>query len=283
MKLCFNEGTSYQCKNHSLMADLEACEKYGFDYIDIRFDVLDHYLKEHPVEELAEWFRAHRLKPFTYSAFCFFNWKKTEAEKEAVFAEMKRLIPILNAIDMKTVAVVPSFAIEEHASVDEIKEDAVAMLARLADMCAPHGIRLSLEFCGAPACTINRFDTAYDIVRAVDRENVGIVLDQFHFYAMGSCWEDLEKADGHLITNYHLDDAENLPVGAPYNTDAKRLWPGDGCLDMERFTTTLEKIGFDLGITTIEVFRPAYYELSVDENVKTAMEKTRAFVDKYFA
>ena len=38
MKLGFNEATALECKGQSLMADLEMCEKYGFDYIEIRFD-----------------------------------------------------------------------------------------------------------------------------------------------------------------------------------------------------------------------------------------------------
>ena len=54
MKLGFNEATALECKGQSLMADLEMCEKYGFDYIEIRFDCVKDYLKEHTLEELAE-------------------------------------------------------------------------------------------------------------------------------------------------------------------------------------------------------------------------------------
>ena len=32
MKLGFNEATALECKGQSLMADLEMCDKYGFDY-----------------------------------------------------------------------------------------------------------------------------------------------------------------------------------------------------------------------------------------------------------
>ena len=51
---------------------------------------------------------------------------------------------------------------------------------------------------------------------------------------------------------------------------------------MKRFTDTMKKIGWNLDITTIEVFRPDYYKLSIDENVKTAYEKTKKFTEKYF-
>ena len=58
--------------------------------------------------------------------------------------------------------------------------------------CEPHGIRLSLEFCGEPSMTINRFEDLA-IVEEVNSPHVGVTLDQYHFYAMGSGWDTLEK------------------------------------------------------------------------------------------
>ena len=43
MKLGFNEATALECKGQSLLADMEMCEKYGFDYIEIRFDCVREY------------------------------------------------------------------------------------------------------------------------------------------------------------------------------------------------------------------------------------------------
>ena len=47
--------------------------------------------------------------------------------------------------------------------------------------CEPHGIRLSLEFCGEPSMTINRCEDAYAIVEEVNSPYVGVTLDQYHF------------------------------------------------------------------------------------------------------
>ena len=44
MKIGFNEATALECKGQSLIADLEACEKYGFDYIEISIDETDEKL-----------------------------------------------------------------------------------------------------------------------------------------------------------------------------------------------------------------------------------------------
>lgn len=285
MKLCFNQGSCDHCPDHSMMADLEAAEKYDFDYIDLRFDILDEYLKDHTAEELAEWFNTHHLKPSSYSGLLFFNWKRTPEEKQKIFDELNRLIPIFDTIGLKTIALIPSFNIEEHASIPEIKEDAVEMINQMADLCEPHGISLALEFIGSGAFTINRFETAYDIVQTINRDSVGIAIDLYHFHAMASNVEDVAKCDGKKIINLHLNDIEDLPAGAPYNTDAKRLWPGDGCIDKKALTDALKACGFDTEAipAAVEVFRPEYYELTVDENVKTAYEKTKAFVDTYLS
>ena len=50
MKIGFNEATALECKGQSLMADIEMCEKYGFDYIEIRFDCIREYLKTNTLQ-----------------------------------------------------------------------------------------------------------------------------------------------------------------------------------------------------------------------------------------
>lgn len=277
MKIGFNEATALKCKGQSLMADLEACEKYGYDYIEIRFDCVKDYLKEHSLDDLAAWFKNHKLKPWAYNTLIFFNLRDEKGVKE-IDDEIDFIIKVSNAIGMKMLITVPSFDVGP-LSIEEIKAEAVRRLAYIADKAAPHGIRVSLEFCGCPNCSINQFGTAYDVVKAVNKENVGITLDTFHFHAMDSHWEDLEKADGKKIFAFHLNDSENLPIGSML--DDKRLWPGEGCLDLRRTFAILKKIGFD-GVCTIEEFRPAYYELSHDDNVRIAKEKTVEMITKYF-
>lgn len=286
MKIGFNEGCNRFCRDHSVLKDLEYCEQNGFDYIDIQSECLDRDLKagKYTVEDLGEWFKNHNLKMLSYNALVFFNMKQTQAEKDAVMAELDEIIRRCNILNCKMIVVVPSMDLPVHATVGEIKDDAVAVLKEMVKKVEPHGIRLSLEFCGAPGMSINRFEYAYDIVEAVDSPYVGITLDQYHFHAMASSWDFLEKANGKRIFVWHLNGMEDMPCGAAYNTDEKRLWPdakGD-CLDHRRYADTLKKIGFEGDVCTIEVFRPDYYELPQDENVRIAAEVTRAHVAKYW-
>lgn len=285
MKIGFNEGCNRFCEGHSVLKDLDLCEQYGFDYIDIQSECLNRDLEagKYTIEQLGEWFKNHKLKMLSYNALIFFNMKQTQAEKDAVMAELDEIIRRCNILGCKMIVVVPSMDLPVHATVGQIKDDAVAVLKEMVKKVEPHGIKLSLEFCGAPTMSINRFEYAYDIVSAVDSPSVGITLDQYHFHAMASQWESLEKADGKKIFVWHLNGMEDMPCGAAYNNDEKRLWPGEAgdCLDHKRYADTLKKIGFEGDVCTMEVFRPDYYKLSQEENVKKAAEVTRAHVAKY--
>lgn len=285
MKLGFNEGCNRFCKDHSVLKDLDYCEAAGFDYIDIQSECLNRDLEagKYTIEALGDWFKNHNLKMLSYNALIFFNMKQTQAEKDAVLEELKEIVRRCQILDCKMIVVVPSMDLPVDATVGEIKDDAVAVLRDMVKIVEPHDIKLSLEFCGAPGMSINRFEYAYDIVEEVDHPLVGITLDQYHFHAMASSWEFLEKANGKRIFVWHLNGMEDMPCGAAYNTDEKRLWPGEpgDCLDHQRYVDTLKKIGFEGGVCTIEVFRPEYYELSQEDNVKKAYEVTKAHVEKY--
>ena len=52
-------------------------------------------------------------------------------------------------------------------SVSDIKKEAASRLRYIAEKMVPD-IRISLEFCGVPTCSINQFQTAYEVVEEVD-------------------------------------------------------------------------------------------------------------------
>jgi len=82
MNIGFNEANSKGCANHSIMKDLEYCEKYGFDYIDVQSECLDKELAAGTItlEQMGEFFKTHHLKMLSYNALIFFNMKQTQEE-----------------------------------------------------------------------------------------------------------------------------------------------------------------------------------------------------------
>lgn len=110
--------------------------------------------------------------------------QRDEAGVKEIDEETDFIIKVCEAIGMKMLITVPSFDVKDK-SVTEIKEEAVERLRYLSDKVGKD-IKISLEFCGAPNCSINQFGTAYDVVKAVDRDNVGITVDTFHYHEMCS-------------------------------------------------------------------------------------------------
>lgn len=285
MKIGFNEGCNRFCAGQSVLDDLALCEKYGFDYIDVQSECLDRDLAagKYTLEDLASFFKTHHLKMLSYNALIFFNMKGTRAEKDAVLAQLDEIVRRCRMLGCGMIVVVPSMDLKTPATRGEIRTDAVAVLREMVKRVEPYGIKLSLEFCGCPTMSINRFEDAYAIVSEVDSPLVGLTLDQYHFHAMASNWDALEQADGKKIFVWHLNGMEDMPCGAAYNNDEKRLWPDEpgDCLDHRRYADTLKKIGFTGDVCTIEVFRPTYYQLSNEENIKIAAEITRRHVETY--
>ena len=182
------------------------------------------------------------------------------------------------------IVVVPSMDLDWPATRQDIRKDAVEVIKSMLPIVEPEGIKLSIEFCASPTMSINRFDDAYAIIKEVDHPLVGLTCAQYHFRTMGSSWEELEKADGSKIFVWHLNGSEDMPLGASYNTDAVRVWPDDpkDCLDQKRFADTFKKIGYSNDNCIIEIFRPEYWEMSQEENVKKSFEITRDHVNKYW-
>ena len=55
MKIGFNEGCNRFCENHSVLEDLDLCEKYGVDFIDIQSECLDREIAagKYTIDDLA--------------------------------------------------------------------------------------------------------------------------------------------------------------------------------------------------------------------------------------
>ncbi len=276
MKICFNQATTM--KNSTLAKDLELCEKHGYDFIEIRIDKLRDYLKSNSVDDLVEFFNKSNIKPYAFNALEFINFR-TEAEFAELIDTLKFIGEVGEKINCKKVVVVPTFDVC-HYTVPQIQAECVDKINQLYEVAKPFGMKLAFEFVGYPNCSVNTFGQAYDIVKAVDKADVGIVLDCFHFYSMRSNIEDLKACDPKKIFIFHMDDSEDLVIGAA--RDNNRLMPGEGAIDLNSILSTLKSIGYD-EMTSIELFRPEYWDWDIEKTIEVGKEKTIEVISKHFS
>jgi 2-keto-myo-inositol isomerase len=264
-------------KNSTLESDLELCEKQGYDFIEIRLDKLNDYLTRNNIHDLKAWFDTHNIKPYAFNALEFINFRD-EKGFEDIMNGLKFVCYAGSIIDCKKVVIVPTFDVGSK-TITEIENETVRVINIMADYAEDFFMKLAFEFVGYPNCSVNTFGQAYNIVKSVNRENVGIVLDCFHFHSMGSRLDDLRKADSDKIFIFHIDDSEDLPVGAA--RDDKRLMPGEGAIDLDEILGTLKEIGYDK-MASVELFRPEYWDWDDEKTIRISYEKTVAMVNRYF-
>jgi len=113
------------------------------------------------------------------------------------------------------------------------------------------------------------------IVRTVNRKNIGMVLDTFHFHAGGSSVNTIRDVDKEKVFIFHINDAEKKP--REELQDAHRLYPGEGVIPLKEIISGLKGIGYD-GPVSLEMFRPEYWGRPPEEVAQKGMESIKKYI-----
>jgi 2-keto-myo-inositol isomerase len=253
MKLSFNGATTMKA---DLPTDVRAAASAGFDYVEIWAAKLRVFLRQQSPNDLKNLFDENRIKPLSINSIEHVTFRDAAAYAK-IRAECEELSAIAAAIECPYVVVVPGKLPPELTSSSDIIEESVRVLRELASIAERHGVALAFEFLGQKDCSVQTLDLADEIVQNVNRRNIGLVIDSFHFYTGGSTIRMIEALDAKRLFIFHIDDAEKLP--REQLTDAHRLLPGLGILPLKEIIAAFRRIGYDAN-ASVEIFRPEYWE-----------------------
>ena len=220
MKLALNGATTMRA---DLATDLQAANATGFDYVEIWAAKLRAFLKERSPNELRDLFAESGLEPLSINSIEHITFRDIPAY-ESIKRECEELSRIAAAVGCPSIVVVPGRLPNGGASRAHVIAESVRVLNELCDIAAAHNVSLAFEFLGQTDCSVPALDLAHEIVREVNRKDVGVVIDSFHFYAGNSTFEMIEALDPNLIQIFHINDAEDLP--RTQLEDRHRLLPG---------------------------------------------------------
>ena len=260
MKLALNGAT---IMHSPLGDDVDIAAKCGFDALEIWAGKIDDYVALRTLDELALRMRSLGIVPWCINSIEDITFRDPEGRRE-LLAELARTADIARAIGAPAIVVVPGRRPDGYSAHESV-EDAADVLRAMSDVAGE--IALAFEFLGKPQCAIPTLDLAIEVVERVDRPNVGLVIDTFHFYAGGSKLEDLARLSIDKLLVVHLNGCEDLP--REQLTDAHRLYPGEGPIPIVEILTTLREHRFD-GVASVEIFRPEYWERDPREVARSA-------------
>ncbi|MBC7083341.1 MAG: sugar phosphate isomerase/epimerase [Firmicutes bacterium] len=271
MKIGFNGATTM--KSADLVRDVEISQAAGYDVLEIWGAKLNEYLTSRSVADLKALFESARIKPYSINSIEFITFKKG-SEWDNIVRLCHEYCRIASAIGCPNVVVVPSPKPQGVSSADIAHESARA-LAELSRIAEGYGVHLAFEFLGFEWCSVTTLRQCNEIVEQVNRPNIGMVLDTFHFFAGGSQLESIDAVDPKKLFIFHINDAEPLPKNELQ--DANRLLPGDGVIPLREIVARLKHIGYD-AVASVELFRPEYWQWDPEVLARTAWEKTRSVI-----
>lgn len=268
MKIALNGATTMHA---DLSTDILAASAAGYDLIEIWSAKLYRYLETHAIDALAAELIAANVDPYSINSIEHVTFRGID-DYDKVLAECETLAALAGRIGCPYIVVVPG-KLPAGVRRETIITESVRVLNEMGDIAVEHGVSLAFEFLGQTDCSVQTLDLAGEIIEKVDRYNVGLVLDSFHFYAGGSTFDAIDALDARKLFIFHINDAEDLP--REQLTDAQRLYPGEGILPLAEIKSHLDKIGYDR-MVSIEIFRPEYWEqdpFEVARRAKAATER----------
>lgn len=282
MKIAFNEAVTRE--NSDTAKNLEYCETVGFDYIELRTEVLKKFKAAGgTLEYIKDFFAKSRIKPSAFNALYIYQdlfGPNDDPEKQkALMEQFHSDCEAIKAIGGRDYVIVPpldqiGFTVPYSGNMDTMFDDCVRILKRLGEMAAEQGIRLAFEPVGAPKSGVRTVEFAYDIVKAVDMDNVGLTIDAANLYIYGGekPFACIEKLPEEKIFIAHIMDYDDIPP-EQYTAD-NRCFCGKGALPVGEFLAALKKVGYDREVS-VEVFRPEYWAMEPEAAIKEAYDTTK--------
>jgi sugar phosphate isomerase/epimerase len=166
---------------------------------------------------------------------------------------------------------------------DELRRTLRERLSAVGVVLAKYNCRLGLEFLGplvfrtrAPHVFIWRMNDAVEFAKECG-DNIGVVLDSWHWHHSGATVDDILKAGKSRIVTIHLSDAAKM---APEDVkDNQRLLPGEGIIDLVGFFQALKQIGYEDGISP-EVLGRIPADKTPEEGARMGLEASLAVMRK---
>jgi sugar phosphate isomerase/epimerase len=156
-------------------------------------------------------------------------------------------------------------------------------LAHLCDLAADQGLAVSFEF--LPFSRIPTIADAARLLEAVDRDNLGLVIDTSHWFRQpgGPDFDTLRTIPAERI---HVVQLADLPAArandAMVETGTARLLPGEGDIDIVGLLDTLADMGAQPAVSA-EVFSLELMERGPAEFARLQFETTRKVLEAHWA
>lgn len=273
---CFNTSTIMEQKI-GVVAEVELAAKVGYHAVEPWMRDLDTYVKNGgSLKDLGK--RIRDLGITIESAIGFAQWiVDDDAARAAGLEQAKRDMATLAEIGGKRIAAPPVGAQKISGMNLFTIAERYRKLLELGDSM---GVVPELEVWGHSQ-TLGRLSESTFVAVEAGHPQSCLLPDIYHLFKGGSDFAGLELLSGQAIHVFHVNDYPAAPARAE-QTDAHRVYPGDGVAPLKEVFRTLHANGFR-GYLSLELFNREYWKQDPELVASTGLKKTRDAVRSAFA
>ncbi len=259
---------------------LELAGRTGFDGVDFSMKACLDMVEREGVQGVRDMFAAHGVSPASWGIPV--DWKGPEDSYRQTLADFPRWTETGMAIGCPRACTWIPPAIEDAPG--EFYDMAVSRWREIGQIAAHHGLRLGLEWVGPETLRaegnefIRTMNGLLEMEAKIGLDNVGLLVDSFHWYTAGHNADELAAVGSKKIVHVHINDAPDRP--REEQIDGERLLPGEGIIDLQAFLGALDRAGYD-GFMGIETFSDELKSLPIEEAARRAFEAGKTVLEGF--
>ena len=259
---------------------IRLASKHGFESVNAEPNFLGK-LSDGEIKDLVD--QLHESNLVWGAAGLPVDFRKDDATFQEGLAELPKLAAAMQKAGITRVGTWLMPNSDDLTYVENFRQHA-SRLRQCAKILGDHDQRFGLEYVGPKTLwSAKRFPFVHsmaetkDLIAEIGADNVGFILDSWHWYTAQETVDDLHTLTNHDIVACDLNDA---PKGRSVDEqlDNQRELPmATGVIDLKGFLTALVTIGYD-GPIRAEPFNAKLNAMGNDEAVAaTAVAMKKAF------
>jgi len=271
-RFCLNTST-ISGQKPGLLHSIEIAAAAGYDGVELWVkDIQEWLVQGNTIDHLAKFIKAKNIR--VENAISFTAWMvDDDAKRNAALTTLQSEMQLVSVLGCKRIAAPPAGVPKEQA-LDII--NAGARYREILALGRKNGVMPLLEFWGGSG-TLYNFSQALAIAAAANDPDARILPDVYHLFRGGSGFDCLNLVNGKAIDIIHMND---YPADKPANeqTDADRVYPGDGAAPFKKILQTLKAMG-GTKVLSLELFNNSYWQQDALLVAKTGLQKMKSLVN----
>jgi len=272
-RFCLNTSTIMGQKP-GLERMIEIAAIAGYDGLELWVRDIQEWLSQgNSIEQLSKLIAGKKLR--VENAISFTEWMvDDDGRRNAAMAALEKEMQMMAILGCKRIAAPPA-GVSKDQPIDIQK--AGARYRETIALGRKYKVMPLLEFWGASG-TVYNFGQALAIASAANDPEARILPDVYHLFRGGSGFDCLNLVNGKVIDIIHMND---YPAGKPLNeqTDADRVYPGDGAAPFKNILQTLKNMGGTKTLS-LELFNKTYWNQDALLVARTGLQKMKAVVNE---